>query len=170
METRVIAISCFPTALAQIGYRRETRISVIASQQLTAMRVRVHAAATPTAAIPQSAQREFSVCSVLFCLPARIFRAILMLRARMLPSIRLPELPYFSNQSLHNFNIFVRFFRRCRACTAPYSSMSTSKYHWCRSLDNTTSSSTCKFCFKNQRGTLCCEKQRQVGAISTGCH
>ena len=73
----------------------------------------------------------------------------------------------FSSQSLHNLNIFVRFFRRCRACTAPYSSRSTSKYHWCRSLDNTTSSSTCKYCFKNRRGTLRCEKQGQVGAIST---
>ena len=49
-------------------------------------------------------------------------------------------------------------------------SRATSKYHWCRSLDNTTSSSTCKYCFKNRRGTLRCEKQGQVGAISTGCH
>ena len=54
-------------------------------------------------------------------------------------------------------------------CTAPYSSRATSEYHWCRALDNTTSDSTCKFCFKNRRGSLCCEKQRQVGAISTCC-
>ena len=93
MGTMVIAMRCLQTP-NQKGYRRETRISVIASQQLTAIRVSSHAAATPTAAIPQSAQREFSICSVLFCLPVPIFRAMRMLRARMSQSLRLPELPY----------------------------------------------------------------------------
>ena len=95
MGTTVIAIRFLQTPYRgqEIGYRRGTRISVIASKQLMTVRVSIHAAATPTAAIPQSAQREFSVCSVLFCLHVPIFRAIPMLRAWMLPSVRLPELP-----------------------------------------------------------------------------
>jgi len=105
MGTTVIAMRCLQTP-NQKGYRHETRISVIASQQLTAIRVNSDAAAT---------------------------------------------------KNVHNVPCL----------HGAVLSRATSKYHWCRSLDNTTSSSTCKYCFKNRRGTLRCEKQGQVGAIST---
>jgi hypothetical protein len=80
----------------------------------------------------------------------------------------------FSSQSLRNLNIFVHSFGRCRACTAPYSQVSC--LHCAIRVGrppNTTGVglwTTPPVAAHDRRGTLCCEKQRQVGAISIGCH